>query len=235
MQILLPLESRREASFEGFLPGPNGATVTAVRELLETAGSCAFLSGPEGSGKTHLLNALCNLARERGLSAFYIAPASLPEDAAEGLAGIESCELLCVDDIDGIAGRPAWEEALFHCFNRMRAHSRHLVLASTRPLASIRFTLPDLGSRLAWGLRLRLAPLEDTDKGRVLERRAAALGVQLPEEVRDYLLKHGARNLASLLASLEAIRSAALAGKRRITVPLAREVLAAARAGSPGL
>lgn len=224
-QILLPLESRRADRFEDFVPGPNAPVVAALQELLGGDGGCVFLRGPVGTGKSHLLNALCNRAQDEGLSAFYIAPGSLPDSAAAGLAGLESYELVCVDDIDRIAGNATWEEALFHCFNRLRERSRRLVLSSTRPLSAIPFELPDLHSRLAWGLRLKLEPLGDGDKQEVLQRRARALGIDLPADVRRYLLSREARDLASLLDTLEAIRVAALAGKRRITVPLARQVL----------
>jgi DnaA family protein len=224
-QILLPLENRRTDRFEDFVPGPNGAVVAALQELLHSPGGCVFLRGPEGSGKSHLLNALCNRAQQDGLPAFYIAPGSLPEQAAQGLAGLEAYEVVCVDDIERIAGNAAWEEALFHCFNRLRERTRRLALSSSRSLSSIPFGLPDLRSRLAWGLRLSLAPLGDADKAEVLERRARALGIALPAEVRQYLLNRESRNLGKLLDSLEAVRVAALAGKRRITVPLAREVL----------
>lgn len=224
-QILLPLERRRPDRFEDFVAGPNAALVAALQDVLANAERCVFLHGPEGSGKSHLLNALCNLAQEGQLSAFYIAPGVLPESAAETLAGLEAFELVCVDDIDRVAGSGAWEEALFHCFNRMRDAGRRLVLSSSVPLASIPFTLPDLQSRLAWGLRLRLEPLDDRSKAEVLDRRARALGMELPEDVRHFLLRRTSRNLGRLVDNLEALRVAALAGKRRMTLPLAREVL----------
>jgi DnaA-homolog protein len=223
-QNLLPLESRRSDRFETFVPGPNRAVVAALQQL-QAGGGCAFVRGPQGSGKSHLLNALCHRATEEGRSAFYIAPGSLPERASASLAGLESYELVCVDDIDRMAGSSAWEEALFYCFNRLRERSRVLVSSSTVPLATIPFVLPDLRSRLAWGVRLSLEPLDDHAKAEVLDRRARALGIDLPGVVREYLLKRGSRSLSSLLGALEAIRVEALASKRRITVPLAREVL----------
>lgn len=224
-QFLLPLENRRADRFENYVAGPNAPVVAALRELLDAGGGWAFVRGGEGTGKTHLLNALCNAAAERQLAAFYIAPVTQPQSAAEGLSGLESYPLVCIDDVDRIAGNAAWEEALFHCLNRLRARSTRLVLSSTRPLAAIAFGLPDLGSRLAWGLRLQLEPLDDRDKGEVLDRRARSLGLELPAEVRDYLLRRSSRNLARLLDNLEAVRIAALSGKRRLTVPLARSVL----------
>ncbi|MEJ8569659.1 DnaA regulatory inactivator Hda [Elongatibacter sediminis] len=223
-QILLPLEGRRADTFAEFVPGPNGPLIAALTDAGEPAG-CILIRGSEGSGKSHLLNALCNRVQDEGRAAFYMALARLPESAAEGLAGLEGFDLVCVDDIDSIAGSARWEEALFHCFNRLREHGCRLVLSTTLPLASIPFGLPDLRSRVAWGLRLRLQPLDDDDKSEVLRRRAASLGIALPDDVRRYLLRRSSRNVADLVGRLEAVRTAALAGKRRITVPLARQVL----------
>lgn len=228
-QILLPLEARRPDRLEDFVAGDNVAVLEALHELVKGGGQCLFLSGPSGSGKTHLLNAACNLASANGQQAFYIAPGRLPAEAAAGLAGLDDMELVCVDDIDQVAGQPAWEEALFHCFNRLRAGGGSLVASSSTRWSALQFGLPDLASRLAWGLRLQLQPLDEPGKAEVMQRWARAHDIHLPDEVQNYLLSRGDRSLPVLLQHLEAVRVAALAGKRRITVPLAREVLQARR------
>lgn len=226
-QILLPLESRRPDRFEDYVPGPNSGLVAALQELIRSSDACIFIRGAAGSGKTHLLNATCNLAQEQGLQAFYMALGNAPASAAGGLAGLEEMDLVCFDDIGQVAGVAEWESSLFHLFNRLRARRRRLVVSSTQPLSSLGFVLPDLASRLAWGLRLQIEPLDDRSKKEVLERKAAGLGIDLPPDVAYYLLSRGSRNTSDLVNNLEAVRIAALAAKRKITVPLAREVLAA--------
>jgi DnaA-homolog protein len=225
-QILLPLEGRRTDRFEDFVPGVNGKVVAALQELLQSTEGCVFVRGAEGSGKTHLLNATFNQAQGLDMRAFYLCLGHLPDTAAAGLAGLEALDLVCIDDIDRIVGQPAWEKALFHFFNRFRSQRGRLVVSSSQPLSSLRFDLPDLASRLAWGLRLQLQPLGDEGKAEVLHNRSAALGIELPQDVSNYLLSRGGRNISVLLDNLEAIRLAALQGKRKITIPLAREVLA---------
>jgi len=233
-QILLPLENRRPDRFEDFLAGTNLPVIDAIRELVgrppvsgpdEPVGHI-FLRGPEGSGKSHLLNSACNLAQELGCRAFYMSLCGVPDTAADGLAGLDEMDLVCLDDVDAIAGDDTWERAVFHCFNRLRENHRRLVLSSALPLPALRFGLPDLASRLAWGLQLSLEPLDDQGKAEVLRLKGKALGIDLPADVISYLMSRGSRNLSTLLGRLEAIRMAALKGKRRITVPLAREVLA---------
>jgi DnaA family protein len=228
-QIPLQLEPRRPDRLEDFVAGPNGATLAAVEHLLAEPGGVLFLSGPEGSGKSHLLNALCHAARESDLAAFYIALERLPEEAAASLEGLQVLDLVCVDDIDSVAGNPVWENALFRCFNEVRSARGRLLVSSSLPLSALDFGLPDLASRLAWGVRQSLIPPDDEGKMEILGQRARSLHIDLPQDVRDYLLKHSRRDLGSLLNTLERLKDAAFASKRKITVPLAREVLKSAQ------
>ena len=224
-QIPLQLEPRRPDRFDEFVAGPNENALAAVRQLLDETGGSLFLSGPQGSGKSHLLNALCHAARENGLAAFYIALKRLPEEAAASLEGLQVLDLVCVDDLDAVAGNPVWENALFACFNEVRAAHGRLLVSSCQSLASLELCLPDLASRLAWGVRQNLRLPDDDGKLQILQQRARTLRIDLPEDVQNYLLKHSKRDMSSLLLALERLKDAAFVSKRKITVPLAREIL----------
>lgn len=226
-QIPLPLEPRRPGELDDFVSGPNAPVLGAVREVAEEADRSLFLAGPAGSGKTHLLNAACLAARDAGRTAFYLGARALDDEDADPLRGLEQMDLVCIDDGHLLAGDERKEEALFHFINRLRAERGSLLFASRDRLRRLRFDLPDLASRLAWGLRLELQPLEDDDKRQVLDHHAESLGVELPEEVSDYLLSHGARDMATLLGTVTRLQQAAFREKRRITVPLARKLMQA--------
>jgi DnaA family protein len=224
-QIPLQLTPLRDSRFDNFVEGPNHAVVKALRYLPDEPGSHIFLYGGEGSGKSHLLNAVCVETREREGRAFYLALKRLPRGAIASLEGLDKLDLVCVDDLHVIAGDQAWEEALFHCFNRIREANGRLLVSSRERLSALELGLPDLKSRLAWGLRLQLLPLEDKDKLEVINLHCIALGLSLPDDVQQYLLKHHDRSMAALIHTVESLQQAALTLKRRITVPLAREVL----------
>ncbi len=128
-----------------------------------------------------------------------------------------------------MAGKSLWEQALFRCFNEVRAAHGRLVVSSRMGLSSLQFNLPDLQSRLAWGLRMNLRLPDDEGKLLVLQQRARALGIELPRDVQRYLIKHSKRDMGSLLTMLEQLKDAAFVAKRRITVPLAREILSSGR------
>lgn len=226
-QIPLQLEPHRTGRLEDFVPGPNATVLAAVRGVAGGSGDSLYLSGPEGSGKSHLLNAACLAARDAGQSAFYLGLRRLPRGAAASLSGLEGVSLVCIDDVDAVAGVAEWEAALFHFINRHREHRGSLLVASRERLSALPLQLPDLASRLAWGLRMELQALDDGGKLQVMQRHAVSLGAELPEEVASYLLRHGQRSLATLLAAVEQLQRAAFTDKRRITVPLARQVLQA--------
>ena len=224
-QIPLQLMPRRDSRFEDFVSGPNHALVEALKHVPEEPGSLVFLFGAEGSGKTHLLNALCHETREHQGRAFYLALKRLPEKATASLEGLEELDLVCVDDLHVIAGNEVWEEALFHCFNRIRENNGRLLISSRKSLSALEFNLADLASRLAWGVSLPLLPLDDQDKLKVIDIHSSALGFSLPDDVQQYLLKHHDRSMTALIQTVENLHHAAQTNKRRITVPLAREVL----------
>lgn len=224
-QLPLQLEPRRADRFEDFVVGPNAIAFNAVRHLLEEPGGILYLAGPKGSGKSHLLNALCHAARNSGLVAFYIALRRLPEEAAAGLEGLHGLDLVCVDDLDHVAGNPVWEQALFRCFNDVRDAGGRLLVSSSQPLSALPIGLPDLASRLAWGVRQNLQPPDDAGKLEVLQQRARTLRIEVPLDVQNYLLRYGRRDMAFLLGTLERLKDAAFAEKRKITVPLARDLL----------
>ena len=224
-QIPLPLEPRRACRFDNYVAGPNDAVVAAIRDAAKADESCLLLRGPASSGKTHLLTALCHATREGGREAFYAGLGRMPGNAHSTLEGLEDYDVVCVDDLQSLAGHDAWEKALFRLFNDIRDAGGTLVVATDTPLSKLGLQLPDLRSRLASGLRLKLQPLDEASKLEVMHRYASSLGIELPADVATYLLRRGRRGIDSLLATIDSLREVAFKDKRRITVPLAREVM----------
>ncbi len=236
-QIPLSFQVRRNDNFEQFVVGNNQLAFTTIRGFLESVdpgvGAQAransvrslYLKGDSGCGKTLLLNAICNQAREKGLIAIYLPLKHLIKQGGSPPADIQGVEVLCVDDIDALSGNPAWEEAVFHYFNQIRAHSGHVISAGRQGPEHLSVGLPDLRSRLAWGEVHGLKVLADKDKKIVLQEHARRQGVEVAEEVINYLLKYGRRDLKSLLSVLDDLQQTAFAEKRTPSVPLLRNIL----------
>ena len=89
--------------------------------------------------------------------------------------------------------------------------------------------MPELQTRLGWGLVFQLQALDDAEKRAALSQHAETLGFRLEPPVADYLLNHTARDMQSLLRVLEALDRFSLETRRPITLPLLRQLLAACR------
>lgn len=230
MPAQLPLNIRWNdaASLEQFVAGTNGRALAAVQQLLAGAGAPAvYLYGSEGVGKSHLLQAACRACGKQGQPSFYLplAPASSWSPAM--LEGLESMRLVALDDLHAVAGDRGREEAVFHLFNRLRDSGCGLLMAASARPMDLPWLLPDLASRLTWGLVERMEPLDDDALLLALRRRAEMRGLNLPEETGRYLLTRYPRRTQALFALLERLDRAALAAQRRLTIPFVKTVLGA--------
>ena len=91
--------------------------------------------------------------------------------------------------------------------------------------ALLDIVMPDLATRLGWGLALRLEVLTDEEKSAALQQRGAQRGLELGPQVADYLLRHCSRDMTDLFQLLDDLDRASLAAQRRLTIPFVREHL----------
>ena len=218
-QLALGVRLRAEAVFDSFWPGPNGEIVAALRA---PGAAPLWLWGAAGSGKTHLLQAVCAAA---GKSAAYFPLARSLALPAEALAGFERNRVLCIDDADAVAGDLAWERALFRVLNEAGELGTRLICAAAAPPRQPDWRLEDWRSRAAACVVYQLRELDDTGRLEALRLRAAQRGLQLPYETSEYLLKRMPRDLRSLFEVLDQLDEASLAAQRRLTIPFIRDAL----------
>lgn len=223
-QLTLAFPEGRVPSFELFYPGPNREAFERLRRLGEAPASL-YLWGASGTGKTHLLQAAGHAFAASGRRVCYLPLAQNATLSPAVLEGLEDLDLVCIDELHAVAGNREWERALLHMYDRLRDSGRALVLASTDSPGFIGIDLPDLKSRLAWGLVFRLRQLDEYDKMRALRQRAELRGLELPREVAEYLLRRNSRVMADLCRVLDELDESSLAMSRRLTLPLVRAVL----------
>ncbi len=210
------------AVFETFHSGANSAAAAAVAAAAAGTGDpVLFIHGETGSGRTHLLQAACTVARP----AAFLPAGDYAAQPAAMIEGWETFELVCIDDIGAFAGKAEWERALFALFNALQAAGGRWIAAGDGPPASLGFGLADLASRLAAGPVFRLHPLDDDGRVGALAAHAARRGFELPEEVARYLIARIPRDMHSLVATLDRIDAASLSQKRKVTIPLVRELI----------
>ncbi len=224
-QLPLGVRLRTTSSFSSFVPGENAAPVAALEARAREPGlPPLWLWGAPGSGRTHLLQASCARAGEARRRAGYLPLAAGWPDPAM-LGGLETLDLVCLDDLDGIGGDAAWQRALFALYNELAERGGNLVLSAGRPPQALEVALPDLRSRLAASIVWQLKPLAEAEQAAALQARARALGVELGEETLQYLQRRLPRDFGALCDALDRLDGAALAQQRRLTVPFVRAVL----------
>ncbi len=224
-QGVLALELPGLAGFADFVAGPNEELV-AVLSAAPEAFRGVWLSGAPGSGRSHLLGALCDRAQQAGLRAVYVA-CGAPRWWAALEHAADSGDVVVLDDVGRAfeAAPTDLEALLFAVYERVRAAGGELCVAHTEAAAQISVTMPDLRSRLLSLLHYHLAPLGDADKAALLTRRARRNGYALDEAVIAYWLARGPRDTGTLLADLARLEQASLEDQRLVTVPLLKQVL----------
>jgi DnaA family protein len=224
-QLTLPIELIREPTLADYRPGPNAEASAAVRAQADGSGEpVLYLFGGPATGKTHLLQAACRASTGVGRTAQYI-PLALSGLMPSMLEDLETRDLLALDDLDTIGGRPDWELAVFNLFNRARARGCALLIAATSGPDELGIGLPDLRSRLQWGPRYCLLPLSDPDCETLLIEVAARLGMRLAHETARYIMNNCARDPASLVELMIRIDRASLRERRQPSIPLVRQVI----------
>lgn len=225
-QLVLPLRLADHAVFASFYERGNEALVATLTELARGAadgeGYGCWLWGDVATGKTHLLQAVCERAGDRAV----FVPLSMFAAAGPAvLEGLASRQLVCVDDIENVVGDPDWETALFDLCNQLLDAGGQLIVAASTTPRECRIKLPDLASRLSRLPVFHVHALDDEQRVGALQLRARHRGLELPDETARYLLKRSRRDMASLYELLDKLDLEALRAKRRLTIPFVRDVL----------
>lgn len=217
-QLPLALAPPRRPRFSNFVPGDNAVAVRTLRDGLE-AGQWVRLSGPPDSGRSHLAMATVAALADKNLRTVFI-PGRSP--AAAALVESASGDWVVIDDYDALAGSKESERALFNALNRWRAERTGVVLAGGDRSG---FLLPDLRSRLGQAVHLVLRPLDDRALETLIRQLLEDYGVVPGRGLIDYLLRHGPRAGGPMARRVERMSQRALAERRVLSIPLARECL----------
>jgi DnaA-homolog protein len=225
-QLPIKFEFRANQTFDDFYPGCNQEIIAQLRKTVAGTGEqLIFLWAETDHGKSHLLQACCQDAFTLGINAFYVDLADAVPYNPELFSGLEDYPIVCLDNIDKLAGQADWELALFNFFNQHRDQNHRLILSASCAPNNIAFTLPDLQTRMNWGLALKIQALDDNDKIAALTLKALQKGFEISPQTARFLLTHYDRNLSSLWLMLDHLDKASLAAQRKLTIPFLKQVL----------
>ena len=242
MQLTLPVTLPTDETFDSFVDTGNQEVVALLKGIpsampaWQDAPSLASLSalhlplvtllGGQGLGKSHLLYALCHQLAQQNVNHLYLNLNHHAQWSFDIFDGLENLSVICLDNIHAIAGQPRWEEALFDLFNRVIENPHALIVGSSQHGPSHpAFQLPDLSSRLAWGVIYHLIALNDESRKEVVRLRANQRGLRLSEQALQFLLHHSDRDLRSLLNLLARLDTRSLQVQKKLSVAMVKREL----------
>lgn len=240
-QLTLDVALHEGRRFDSFYPGENTQLIAFLKTMSEPAShagltglesdmaaSWVYLHGPSGCGRTHLLMSCCARAQEGGLRALYLPLEDLVEYADQAMGfvdGLETMDMVALDDVGSIAGNEAWEVALFRLLNALFDAGRKVLVAGSDKPERLGFQRPDIASRLNWGMNFQVQALGDEGLQEALILKAHQRGLHMPVDVARYILNRQSRDWDTLAPLLDKLDRASLQAKRKLNLAFVRAAL----------
>jgi len=213
-QLVLDLDHSVSFAREDFLSGPsNAAALTLIERWPDWPSRIVALTGPEGSGKSHLAAIWADESGARVLSAKFLSIADVPGTLATGALVVEDLE---AEDLD--------EHALFHLINLAREEDAYVLLTSRYAVASLPVTIRDLASRLRALPAVMVTPPDGVLLRSLLIKLASDRQLALDESVINYLVNRIDRSFAAARNAIQTLDDEAMRQHRPVTRALAVEL-----------
>ncbi len=220
-QLLLDIAPLHFPTLDNFIPGCNLELLQTLRDAISMRNYERFIYvwGSTGCGKSHILRAVTDAFTHQRLRAMYVSCEINTKFAIDA----EFIDCVTIDNVERLGA--AAQIRLFNAYNQVREEGDALFLVSGNVSPGQLPLRQDLVTRLGWGLVYQLHELTDEEKREAMKSHAINCGFELPQEICDYLLRYGRRDLPSLIKIVDALDRYSLAKQRQITLPLLRELL----------
>ena len=231
-------------TFENSVVGNNNnfahAAAFAVAQAPGKSYNPLFVYGGVGLGKTHLLHAIGQYVvnHKKGVKVAYVSSEKFTNEYIDAIQNSQlvrfrkkyrQTDVLLIDDIQFLAGKERIQEEFFHTFNALHENHKQIVLTCDRPASEIQNLEHRLVSRFEWGLVTDLQPPDIETRVAILRKKEKTMGVELPNEVLNFLAQRIRANIRRLEGALIRVASfASLTGKKvsvEIVEGLLRDVL----------
>ena len=203
-QLTFPWNKDNKSSFDSFYASKLNKHLLSLLQN-NTFKDDLLIFGTKDSGKTYLLQALCNHFSNQGKSSFYLPMKQAKELSVDILESLESMELVCIDGIESIVGNKVWEIGLFNLINRSLNSENRLIFTSSKNIDVMNFELKDLDSRLRKIQSHELYALADDEILSALKHIANLRSIELGSKEAQYLLTYANRNISDLVQILESL------------------------------
>ena len=211
-----------EFTFDTFVVGDSNklayAAARAVADAPAEHYNPLFIYGDSGLGKTHLIYAVAHAIREKNPTAkiayvkgddltneLVAAIQSGPSKTAEMREKYRQADLLLVDDVQFIAGRPQTQEEFFHTFNTLYESKRQIVLTSDRPPREMSLLDDRLQTRFEWGLLVDVQAPDFETRLAIIKNKAAQWGTVIDDDIANYIATNVTSNVRQLEGTMNKI------------------------------
>ena len=234
-------------SFDSFVVGSCNqfahAAARAVADHPANRYNPLFIYGGVGMGKTHLMNAIGRalMNHREGMKVVYTSSerfmnemiASIRTDRMSQFhQHYRNADALLIDDVQILANRERTQEEFFHTFNELYEHGKQIVISSDRPPKEVSGLMDRLRSRFEWGLMVDVQAPDLETKMAILDKKAEAEGVHLPEDVRIHIATKTKSNVRELEGALVKLIAYSSVTDTPISLAMAQQVLKHLSAGS---
>ena len=227
-QLIFPFQVNQKASFKSFFCSPdNIELMSRLTDLVVSKNADELIiNGAEGSGKSFLMQAICNELSSSGKQFAFIPMNKAINMGVEIFQNLASLDAVCIDDLQLILSRGEWETALFNLINECQQSNCSLILSfgGNQSLEDIT-QLPDLLSRIKRMEFMKLQAVQDECLNQALDFVSQQLDINLEKAKLEFLLKHQTREFSLLVDNLMVLDKQAASLKRKITIPLIKETL----------
>ncbi len=217
-QFTLDFDHRPSFSGDDFLVAPANQTVIEWLDRWPDWPQPALaISGPRGSGKTHLCHVFMSLSKAHALDQETL-------NSGEIRAAVDEYQAFVLDDAEEIAATPR-EESLFHLLNILREAGKHILISSLTPPARWPVRLPDLQSRLNAIPHVAIDMPDDALMAALVVKLFRDRQLSIDASIVDYILSRTERSFDGIRTIVAQIDEVALRERRNITIPLIKRVM----------
>ncbi len=230
-----------ENSFENFIEGEcNRLARSAGFAVSKNPGGTAFnpllIYGDSGLGKTHLAQAIGIEVKELfpEKTVLYVNANKFQTQFVDAIRNnnkndflhfYQMIDVLIIDDVHEFAGKEKTQDTFFHIFNHLHQSGKQLILTSDKPPVELQGMESRLLSRFKWGLSADLQAPDFETRMAILKKKTYNDGIELPEEVLEYISTHIADNIRELEGALISLLAQSTLNKKEITLDLTKEMI----------
>jgi|TARA_B100000768_G_scaffold61113_1_gene59190 chromosomal replication initiator protein len=228
-------------TFDNFLEGDSNrlarnASIAVANKPGGTSFNPLLIFGGVGLGKTHLAHAIGVDIKDKypEKTVLYISAEKFTQQYIESVKKnnrndfihfYQIIDILIIDDVQFLSGKSGTQDVFFHIFNHLHQNGKQVILTSDKAPVDMQDIEQRLLSRFKWGLSAELQNPDFETRVSIVKNKLYRDGVEMPEEIIEYLAKHITTNVRELEGAIISLIAQSSFNKKEITLSLAKDIV----------